>query len=385
MQELLAFGGQLRAKVSEDGAGRNSGLPVHEFLDLLFDDGFYPGNFRLARFLVLLHDFGQVVDVIQIRVVEIADAGRDVARDAEINHQQSAIAAAPHGALDRRARQNRLRARHGSYEQVRPFKRTGQVLPRDDFPAKSRGQIHGVLHRAIQDAQLFDSAVAQMPHNLLAGRPRPDNQRAMIIQLAKDALGQFYARERYRNRPRADLRLVANALAHLQSALEHAVENWAGCAVVASNPVGLANLPEDFGFPQQHGIEPGRDAKQMVHRAAVPVPVQRTIQGSRRQLVKRCEEQLHRAGAIRGQLAGDAVKFAPVAGGKYQRFIQNSARTQLVGGLARLLHAERDPLAPLDRGRAVIQSDEDNFHLRIARLNSLVLLVHTQSEVTVKV
>src|SRR5258705_9858873 len=35
------------------------------------------------------------------------------------------------------------------------------------------------------------------------------------------------------------------SLAHFQGALEHAVEHWAGCAVVESNPVGFANRSEE--------------------------------------------------------------------------------------------------------------------------------------------
>ena len=65
-----------------------------------------------------------------------------------------------------------------------------------------------------------------------------------------------------------------------------------------------------------------------------------------------------------------AVQFAAIAGGEDQRLRENAARTQLLGGLARLFGRERDALAQLDRGGAVIQSDENNFHLlqSLARL-----------------
>src|SRR5260370_37871337 len=123
----------------------------------------------------------------------------------------------------------------------------------------------------------------------------------------------------------------------------------------------------------------------MVKRAAIAVTVERTVQFSRRQLVERREEPLHRARAVVSKLAGYAVKFAAVAGGKDQRLFQDSARTQLVGGFARLLDAECDALSQLDGSRAMIQSDEDNFHLRNARVIPPDLCVHTHSEITVKV
>ena len=109
-------------------------------------------------------------------------------------------------------------ARNRSHDQVRPIERRGQVFPRDHFPAESRGEIHGVLRCAIQHAQLLDAAVAEVPHDLLAGRARADDQRAMIIQLAENALGEFHAGKRHRNGPRANFRFVAHALAHFQSA-----------------------------------------------------------------------------------------------------------------------------------------------------------------------
>ena len=231
-----------------------------------------------------------------------------------------------------------------------------------------------MLGRAIQHAQLLDAAVAEMPHDLLAGCARADDQCAMSIQLAEDALGEFYAREGHRNGPRADLRLRSDALAHFESALKHAVEHGARCAVIERDPVGVAHLAQDFGFAQQHGVEPRRDAKQMAHRMAVPVPVERSIQFTGRKLVERCQEQFHRAGAVGREFAGNAVQFAAVAGRKHQRFFEDAARTQLFGGFASLFGAERDALAQRNRGCAVVQSDENNFHLRNARLTPLNLL-----------
>ncbi len=83
----------------------------------------------------------------------------------------------------------------------------------------------------------------------------------------------------------------------------------------------------------------------MVHRIAIAVAIKRIIQFRRRQLVKRREEQLDGAAAVRGQLAGNTVKFTAIASGKHQRLFQNAARTKLVRGLASLLDAERHALA----------------------------------------
>ena len=91
-----------------DRARGDARLPVHELLDLLVDDGFGTRNFQLPRFLVLLDNIGQVVDVVQVDVVNLGGTRGHVARDTQVNDQQRAIAASRHAAFNHRARQDRL-------------------------------------------------------------------------------------------------------------------------------------------------------------------------------------------------------------------------------------------------------------------------------------
>src|SRR5579872_3449824 len=171
----------------------------------------------------------------------------------------------------------------------------------------------------------------------------------MTIHASEDALRQFYSGERHRNRTRADFRFVANTLAHLERALKHAVEYGARGAVVERDPVGFAHLSQDFRLAEQHGVETSRDTKQMVHRIAIAMTIKRTVQLGCRQLVKRRQEQLDSAAAIRSQLARNAIEFTAIASGEHQCLFQNAARTELVGGLTGLLDAECHALAQLDR------------------------------------
>src|SRR5262250_1733222 len=68
-----------------------------------------------------------------------------------------------------------------------------------------------------------------------------------------------------------------------------------------------------------------------------------------------------RGGFTRG-FRWDAVDFAAIASGQDQRFVKNAARPEFFSRLARLLGGERHTLANFDRSRAVVQSDEHNFH-----------------------
>ncbi len=72
----------------------------------------------------------------------------------------------------------------------------------------------------------------------------------MTIHPPENALREFYSCERHRNRPRANLRLVTNALTHLERALKHSVEYRTCGAVVERDPVGFAHLSQDFRFAQ---------------------------------------------------------------------------------------------------------------------------------------
>src|SRR4029077_5166558 len=67
----------------------DAGLPGEKFADVLFDDAFGAGDFAFAGVTILLDDFGEVVNVVDVEVVEIRGRGIDVARNAETTHKES--------------------------------------------------------------------------------------------------------------------------------------------------------------------------------------------------------------------------------------------------------------------------------------------------------
>ncbi len=222
-----------------------------------------------------------------------------------------------------------------------------------------------MLRRAVQHAQLLDAPVAQMPHHLLARRARADDQRAVGVQLAENTLGQFHSGRTPRKPAARRVPFpLRTRLPDFESALEHAVEDGSGFAVIESDLVGVAHLSQNFRFAEQHRIEPRGNAEQMAHGMAVPVPVERAVQFVERKLMEGREEQFHCAGAVCRILARHAVQFAAIARRKDQRFLEDSSRTQAVRRLPAPARRESEALAQIDRGRAVIQSDENDFHLQ---------------------
>src|SRR5712691_6759723 len=102
----------------------------------------------------------------------------------------------------------------------------------------------------------------------------------------------------------------------------------------------------------------------MADRLATAMPVEGAIEFRGMQLVERREERLHSACAVPGKLAGHAVELASIASGKNEGLLENSARPEQVRSFASLLRAKRAALAQVHWRRAVVQSDEDDFHLR---------------------
>src|SRR4029077_6329656 len=100
----------------------------------------------------------------------------------------------------------------------------------------------------------------------------------------------------------------------------------------------------------------------MPHRLAIVTPIDVAVKGGGLDLVEGREEKLHCADAIGGRFRRHSIQFAAIAGRKHQSFGENAACAQLLRGLTRLLRSKRDALAQLHRGRAVIESYEDDLH-----------------------
>ncbi len=205
-----------------------------------------------------------------------------------------------------------------------------------------------------------------MAEHLFSRGSRAQNQRLVRLQTAENALGQLDSGEGDRHGPGADLGLGAHALAHFEGALEHAVEHRTGAAMVEGDAIGLAHLSQNFGLAQHHGVQASGDAEEVAHGFAIVPAVEAVAEGCGLDLVECGQEKLDGPGAVlcrlRGRFRGNAVEFAAIARGEHQRLGKNAARTQLFRGQASVLARERNALAQLDRGGAVIQAYENNLH-----------------------
>jgi hypothetical protein len=130
--------------------------------------------------------------------------------------------------------------------------------------------------------------------------------------------------------------------------LEKAVEHRAGGALFVGETIGFADLPEDFGFAEKERVEPGGNAEEMADGGAVVVLVKGTVENVGANGMEFAEEGRQAVGRFVGSFGRDAVDFATVAGGEDQRFLEEAAGAEFVGGAASLFGSEGDTLAELE-------------------------------------
>jgi len=329
-------------------------LPGKKFANVLFDDEFGAGDFAFAGVAILLDDFGEVVDVVDVEVVKIGGGGIDVAGQAEIHEEEGAIGARGHGGFESLAREDGLFGSDGRDYDVWSGESGIPVAPVDDTAAELGGEGLRFVARAIHDVEVGDAAVAEGGKNLLADGAGAENQGAAVGEFAEDALGEFYAGGGDGHWAGAEFSFRADTLAGFEGTLEEAIENGAGSAVFVRDAIGFADLAEDFGFAEEERVEAGGNAEEMADGGAIVMMIEDAVEGVGANGMEFAEEGREAGSALVRGFGRDAVDFAAIAGGEDQGFFEEAAGAELVGGAASLLGGEGDALAELEGGGAVI-------------------------------
>jgi len=124
--------------------------------------------------------------------------------------------------------------------------------------------------------------------------------------------------------------------------------------VFVGEAIGFADLAEDFGFAEEEGVEPGGDAEKMADGGAIVVLVECAVKNVRANGMEFAEEGIEAGCTFVGSFGRNAVDFAAVAGGEDERFFEEAAGAEFVGGAASLFGCEGDSLAELERSGAMI-------------------------------
>jgi len=202
--------------------------------------------------------------------------------------------------------------------------------------------------------KMGDASVAERGNDLLADGASAEDQGAAVSEFSENALGEFYASACDRHGASAQFGFGADPFPGFERALEKAVEDWASRAVFVSETIGFADLAEDFGFAEEERVETGGDTEEMADGGAIVVLVQSAVENFGANRMEFAEEGRKAGCGFVGGFGRDTIDFAAVAGGEDERFFEEAAGAEFVGGAAGLFGGEGDALAELEGSGAMI-------------------------------
>jgi hypothetical protein len=112
--------------------------------------------------------------------------------------------------------------------------------------------------------------------------------------------------------------------------------------------IGFADLAQDFGFAEEERVESGGNAEEMTDGGAIVVMIEDAVERVGLDGMEFAEERGKTGRAFVAGFGRNAVDFAAIAGGKDQRFFEEAAGAEFVGGAAGLVGSEGDALAELE-------------------------------------
>ena len=220
-----------------------------------------------------------------------------------------------------------------------------------------------MTERAVRDADVGDAAVRERHRHPVGHLARADDEHAAAFEPA-EMLGRDRDRgRRDRHRVPADLRLGAHALARLDRVPEHAREQVPGGLLLLGREPRAADLSEDLALTDDHRVETRGDREQVRGRGVVDVGVEvigELVGIGARHLG---EEVAHVAD--RGMEARAAcVDLGAVARRQHDGLREVLTRGDVVECLRQPRRRDADPLEHPDRNRPVVETDDDQRHVR---------------------
>ncbi len=142
----------------------------------------------------------------------------------------------------------------------------------------------------------------------------------------------------------------------------------------------FTHLAQDLRFSQQHGIKSRRYPEEMPHRLAIIVMIERYAEDFRPHGVELTQVGRQSRSTFMGRLRRHSIHFAAIAGGEYQCLFEDSPRAKLFRSTLSLFGGKRHSLPHLNGCRAMIQSDENDFH---AAVQSLLKVAVTMRQIQI--
>jgi hypothetical protein len=339
--------------------------PAAEAVHLLLHDALGADRLAPALLGVGLGDAAEVVEVVEVHVVEAVHVGVDVARHADVDHEDRAAPPRPQRVLEERHVEQRALGGEAGEHHVGARHQRRQLVEPVGRGAEAAGQILGVGRRAVGDRDARQPRAAQRLERHLDHLAGPDQQRVLVRQRLEDLPGQvtaIRATETGRSAMRVSLRTRLAGEGRREEPRQH---RPAGPAL-GGDPVGVLHLAQDLRLAHHQRVDRGRHPQQVADGVGVHVLVEdgvgRDVLRQRLAAPELAEEEAAQAVAGGVEPAGGGHHLHPVAGGEQHRLLDLLAVGQL--GEPRSGIVDGEALAHLDRRRAVVHARQQDLHSR---------------------
>jgi hypothetical protein len=328
----------------------------------LMDQGFAPGDLLTALVHGVISDGLQVVDVVEVDVFQGLNAGIDIARDGQVDEEEGPVAAAFHHGLELVGVQQMVRGTGAADQDIDRVKRAHPAFERHGLSAEGGGQGLGAFVGAVGDEHWAGAPAQEGFGGFLAGVAGAEDHDGAFGEGIEHFFGEIDGHGGDGDAAALDLGFGANLFGDVERALEHAVQEPAGTAVLKGDIVGLLELTEDLGFAEHHGVESSGDSEEVFDALGFGAGVDFGAEGFRGPAMFG-EEPAEGGEQLGFWVVRGHIQFDTVAGGQDDAFENESGGSELGQGGRDLVIGEGEALAQLDGRGAVAEAGDEDGHV----------------------
>ena len=344
-------------KLLDDGLDAQALHPGVEVLHLLFHYGLGLDGLAAPGCQVLLDNFLQIVDVVEVDVVQAVHVRIHVPRHCDVDEEHGPVASGLQDCLYVACVDNGLRSTRGGDDYVHLAQGLAELFEGHCPAVVEAGKILGpgigpVAHEDFGDAVLHKVGCGKFCHFASAYQ-----HGLVVFHGTEDALGKFHCRVADGHCRGGHCRFRAHALCHAEGLVQKVVQDDTCGVACCGLPVGVLELAQDLGLAKDHGVQARGNREEVPHSIVVVVGVDvgLEIPGGG---VPGAGPQLKHAGSDVPCAHGE--QFHPVAGGEDERLLDGAAQGQCPF-LGRGVVHESKAFAHIHLGRAVVQTNKYDF------------------------
>src|SRR3954468_1973611 len=317
----LAHTIHLTAEAGEHRYGGESSQPLPEPLDLAGDQLLGRRQLVTPALDIVRDDGAQIIEVVEKDVVDAGDVRFDVAWDRDVENAERTIATA------RYRRLHPVEGHHGSWrggraeQHVDLVQRCPALVVMHRKRAVPARELLRALVGPVRDDRGAHALIHQTLQRELGHLSGTENHCATSGERAEDLASQLQSGRAHRGGAATYGRFAADTAGDEKRALKEPIENRAALRPAGSPSV--ADLAYDLGLAEDHGVQPGCDAKEMRDGVAIAPHVAvaaRFLAQPRRQSVP---DRRHRV-----SVALDDVELRAVARREEHGLARTRIRTQ---------------------------------------------------------